>query len=117
MRHILYSPGFGAGWSTWMCNIPKQFACEYQPIIQAIQNGEDLMGDNEKDISGGNIKISLCHPAVQQFVKECQEKYNETPYLGGLEDLVVCQVEDDEKVRIEEHDGSERVITCYSDFF
>ena len=60
MRKILYSPGWGAGWSTWNSSIPTKFICEYQPIIEALEKGEDLIG--EYDVYKDE---SLLHPSVQ----------------------------------------------------
>jgi hypothetical protein len=101
MRKILYSPGFGAGWSSWI-SAPPKFVCEYQPIIDAIERGEDL---------------SPSHPAVVQFADECKERYGTDPYLGGLEDLRIHAVDDGVMVRIDEYDGSESVVVGTGDYF
>ena len=93
MRKILYSPGFGAGWSTWM-DVPTKFSCEYAPIISAIERGEKLNED---------------HPAVIQFVADCKELYKENAYLGGIGDLRIFNVPEGEVYRIEEYDGAESV--------
>lgn len=49
---------------------------------------------------------------VQIFLKELKEKFPEEdePFLGGLEDLEVMEVEDGELVYIKEYDGSESVL-------
>lgn len=44
MRKILYSPGYGAGWSTWGGDTPEQkkFMLEYKPFIEALEcEGDD----------------------------------------------------------------------------
>lgn len=94
-RKILYSPGFGAGWSTWI-SVPTKFACEYQPIITALENKEVLTEE---------------HPAILQFVKDCKEQFDEKPYLGGLSDLIIGEISDDEQYQINEYDGAENIIT------
>ena len=104
MRKILYSPGFGAGWSTWMHNIPTKFVCEYQLIIEAIEKAEKLVKDDVWD-----IKIEDCHESVQKFIKECEERFNKIPYLGGLKDLCIYEVPEGSLYRITEYDGSESV--------
>ena len=92
-RKILYSPGFGAGWTTWASGDEMiLFMLEYQPFIEALEREETL---NEK------------HPAWKQFEKECQEKFGEVPYMGGVDQLCVAEVEG--RVRINEYDGNESV--------
>lgn len=93
-RKILYSSGYGAGWSTWMHRIPTKFACEYPPIIEALEKGETL---------------NDAHPAVLQFVKDASEQFDEEPYLGGIEDLRFMEIDDNDKYQISEYDGSESV--------
>lgn len=95
MRKILYSPGFGAGWSTWI-DAPTKFVCEYKPIIESLERNE---------------KLTESHPSVIQFINDCKENYNEDPYLGGLKDLRLFELDDGDQYRIEEYDGNERVVT------
>lgn len=94
-RKILYNPGYGAGWSTWQSGVPPSFSCTYQPIIEALERGESLSEE---------------HPAVKQYVAECQEKFNEDPYLGGLHDLKIYDAPDGVAVRVDEYDGFESVV-------
>jgi hypothetical protein len=100
-RKLLYSPGFGAGWSTWQSDIPQEFACTYQPIIDALERGE---------------RLSETHPAIQQYEAECKEKFG-ISYVCvlGAEDLVIAEVEG--PCRIEVYDGAESIVTCYEDWF
>lgn len=92
---VLYSPGFGAGWSTWI-DVPTKFACEYQPIIDAIERGEKLTED---------------HPCVIQFIEDCKKQHDEYPYLGGLKNLRIFELNEGDQYRIEAYDGSESVVT------
>ena len=94
-RKILYSPTYGAGWSSWQYKVPTNFACEYQPIIDAVEQGESLTED---------------HPIIQQYVEECQETFD----IGHVcvlaaDSLAIYQLEDEEKYQISEYDGSESV--------
>ena len=100
-RKILYSPGFGAGWSTWQSGIPQEFACTYQPIIDALERGE---------------KLTVTHPAIMQYEADCKEKFGrEYVCVIGCDDLEVATV--DGPVRIEEYDGSESIVQNYQDWF
>jgi hypothetical protein len=122
MRKILYSPGFGAGWTSWEYDPEiKKFMLEYQPIIDALERGDDgvrvepklLYYEKDKiyataqpdSIIIGDSNYKGCHPAVQQFARECMEKFGRVPYMGGLDDLEVATVEG--RVRINEYDGNE----------
>lgn len=91
MRKILYSPGFGAGWTTWHSGSAEeiQFMLEYQPFIERLE-------------SGGKIDQKL----EEQFINDFEEKFQTpAPYTGGLRNLQVATVS--RRVRIHEYDGSE----------
>jgi hypothetical protein len=94
-RKILYSPGFGAGWTTWNADDEvEKYMLTYQPIIDALERGEE-MNDS--------------HPAVLQLQKECLDKFGkEYVCVYGEKDLRVMEVNG--LVRIEEYDGYESVI-------
>ena len=115
MRKILYSPGFGAGWSTWQEDVPKVFACQYPPIIAALENDEELVLN--KDVSDHKREPEDYHQAVRQYLKDCKELYNAEPYLGGIDDLCIFSCEDHAMVRIKEYDGAESVEVGYTDYF
>ena len=96
MRKILYSPGFGAGWTTWHYGTreEKEFMLTYQPFINALERGERIIESLE-----------------EQFMVDFQSKFpdasDSTPYTGGLRDLTVREVAG--RVHIDEYDGSESV--------
>ena len=97
MRKILYSPGYGAGWTSWCSDKEvKKLMIDYPPIIEALEKKEEL-DEN--------------HPAVLQMVKDIQNKFGEEkiPYLGGVSDLTIKEVPDEALVRITEYDGYESV--------
>ena len=116
MRKILYSPGYGAGWTTWMYNKEmKKFALEYAPLIEAIESAN--ANDDEEELKAllrvpeygvGEPDFSKCHSIVKEFVKECDSRFGQVPFLRGLGNLEVAVVNG--RVRIEEYDGSESVI-------
>jgi hypothetical protein len=94
-RKILYSPGYGAGWTSW-CYHPdvKRYMLTYQPIIDALERGE---------------KIDSEHPLCKQLERECVEKFGENyTCVLGADQLKVKTVTG--RVRIEEYDGVESVI-------
>lgn len=95
-REILYSPGFGAGWTSW-ANGPKEmieFMLTYQPIISFLK-----AGGKSRDLGDEN------HPLLVAFVEECMARGWKPPYLGGAKKLQVAQVAG--PVRIFDFDGSE----------
>ena len=100
--------------------IPAKFACEYQPIIEDLERGEDLLGTTiDKDFySEGKEWEENLHPAVQQFLKEAREKFKvDYICISGLKDLQIYEVPDDTVVKIKCFDGSESVKLDYSGYF
>ena len=90
---VLISEGFGAGWSTWHKGEVGKYMRTYEPIITALENGEEITEE---------------HPAVIQLQKDCKEKFNEELYLGGLDGL--CVQEAVPPFMIHEYDGAESLI-------
>lgn len=98
MRKIIYSPGFGAGWVTWMSGSKelKQFALTYQPFIEEIEK------DNREQLR------DEYSPVVVEFKRQLKERFPDEDtyvYFGGLEQAVVAEV--DGPVLLREYDGSE----------
>ena len=91
-RKILYSPGYGAGWSTWNRGEGHDAMLTWEPIIEAIESGEAL---------------TEAHPAVQSLIALFAKEELDPPYLGGLGQLEVRVVTG--PFRVEEYDGSEHV--------
>lgn len=80
---IIYSPGFGAGWSTW--------------------------GQPEQALDQTLANLIASEAPYTDWEKYCEEKYPEE-YLGGLSDCVVEWVEEGTLFKIDEYDGSESVM-------
>lgn len=121
MPKILYSPGFGAGWTTWHSGSMDEikFMLTYQPFIDALERGEGIKEPpyNFGILTGGESGFDLSdNPLVAQFVYDFQEKFPDArvPYLGGVDDLTICEVSG--PFRIEEYDGSESVVETYDDW-
>ena len=82
---VLYSPGFGAGWSTWADSSYREILCMDARIV-----GPVLAGD-----------IPAAVTAALTLVPEF--------YTGGAEDLKVEWVTKGEVFEIVDYDGSESV--------
>lgn len=41
-RKVLISPGYGAGFSTWLEQHHRQLAAEFAPLIEAVESGSDI---------------------------------------------------------------------------
>lgn len=104
-RKILYSPGFGAGWTTWETsnNDLVKFMLDYKPFIDYLSEHKNL-----PDFEYPPFSLSLPEP-IKTFAKECEKKFGRIPYLGGLKDLKVAEVEG--RFRINEYDGNESIET------
>jgi hypothetical protein len=111
MRKVLYSPGFGAGWSSWngFTKQEKLWLCEYQPFIDYLeQHGhmpavpKDGMFD-EYDVTDLGMQV----------IRDWKAAFPDSPipYLCGMKSLKIKYLEDHEQYRIEEYDGSESVVT------
>jgi len=85
---VLYSPGYGAGWSTWN---PDEKGLLFDRRVVA------------KVLSGA--------PVTEEFMKELGYT---TGYYGGARDLEVAWLDEGQPFRVEEYDGAERVVTFYS---
>lgn len=101
MAKILYSPGYGAGWSSWFSGSreAEKHILTYQPIVDAIEYDQrELIPD-------------LC----ERLKKELYSFYGEAYfYAGGSDDLQVAEVNG--PFRIDEYDGSESVVRGYNEF-
>lgn len=84
---VLYSPGYGAGWSTWD-NGDYGLELIFDPtLVDMILNGIDKQAWTEY--------VTLKYPDM---------------YLGGLDDLCIWWVKEGTQFQIREHDGSESVV-------
>jgi hypothetical protein len=83
---VLYSPGFGAGWSTWDSDY-----------------GEELIFDPMmvKYVEEDNYDALYAYAAMRY----------PSAYTGGLGDLTIAWLPEGTLFRIEEYDGSESIET------
>jgi hypothetical protein len=80
---VLYSPGFGSGWSTWNRGVPDLV---FDPaIVKFVEN------DQWAEL---NTYVTLKYPGV---------------YTGGMKDLAVAWLSVGTEFRIKEYDGAESI--------
>jgi hypothetical protein len=80
---VLYSPGFGAGWSTWNQEVPEIL---FDPaIVKFIEN------DQWAEL---NTYVTLKYPGL---------------YTGGMKDLAVAWLPVGTEFQINEYDGAESI--------
>jgi hypothetical protein len=80
---VLYSPGFGAGWSTWNQEVPEIL---FDPAIVKFVE-KDQWAELE-------TYVSLKYPGL---------------YKGGMKDLTVDWIPEGTLFRINEYDGAESI--------
>lgn len=84
---ILVSPGYGAGWSTWMSTYGER--AMFCPAI---------------------VNALLDHIPYEDLEKLAEKEFPDA-YLGGLRQLKVEWLPEGERFYIREYDGSERLCT------
>lgn len=87
---------------------------EYKPFIDALLAGDELELTEFSDGLGpafSNTAPACIVKLIPQFKSDWKEAFGEAelPFLGGLRDLDVYEVEDSDLVRITEYDGYESV--------
>ena len=87
---VLYSPSWGAGWSTWEQDPDVRIAMLFDPQIADIR---DQGAPDWQERAEAIARI----------------KYPDA-YLGGLQDLRVKWLRQGTRFRIDEHDGNELVV-------
>ena len=85
---VLYTCGFGAGWSTWNPEFPE---CVFDPEIAS------MLLDTKQSFE-----------EIENFAKK---KYGEDFYEGGVTTLTIGWLPVGTKFYIEEYDGLEKVVT------
>jgi len=103
---VLYSPGFGAGWSTW--NILRDgTAMMFDPsIVYMVEEMNKLDAD---DLTGRNNW-------ADNIVEYSKQTYPEA-YCGGVEDLVIEWIPVGTLFKINEYDGSETIEYKENDYW
>jgi hypothetical protein len=93
MRKILYSPSYGAGWSSWNSGEVARYMLTYEPIIEHIEAG----------------KGPPTEALLDDLQRECQERFGaDYVCVLGASDLRIWTGEG--PVKIDEYDGHESVM-------
>lgn len=94
---VLYSPGYGAGWSTWCSIRGNNTELVFEPTIVSLVEDRD----------SGKITDSQLVELVDSY---CKNKYGEYEvYCGGVEDLKIEWIPVGTQFKIVEYDGSESI--------
>lgn len=94
MIAVLYSPGYGAGWSTWMEDSMVERALYCPRLVQFILENEG--------------KYTPQRHAKMEAI--CKEEFGEDAYFGGLNQLEVDWVPKGTQFYIKAYDGSECIV-------
>ena len=93
MSKVLYSPGFGAGWSTWTSDIPAEFMC-MDPTLVA-------MAEAKAAPEAVAAYIETKYPGIYL-------------YTGGWDNIAIATLPEGTQFRILEYDGNE-IVTQFSE--
>lgn len=85
---VLYSPGYGAGWSTWGSKENKEAMVFCKELCEAVDKGLTLLQ-----------------------IKDIARKHFPEEYWGGLVGIRLVFMKPGTRFRIDEYDGSESIIT------
>ena len=93
---ILYSPGYGAGWSSWNDEKFKEFLLHDEKLVELVET-------DQRD-------------KIEDYVKSV---YPDETYVCvlGAEDLKIEWVRKGTRFRIEEYDGYESIVYNYDDYW
>lgn len=84
---VLYSPGYGAGWSTWAGAEYQETALFHPKFVQAARDGVFDIGEVMEELFGDEDAF----------------------YTGGWRDITIRWVPVGTRFRIHEYDGSESI--------
>jgi hypothetical protein len=90
---VLYSPGYGAGWTSWCYNTRLHETLLFHPLlVEMVENGNGNLITNEW--------------LVEHFGKEFKDVY-----CGGANQLEIKWVSEHTIFKIDEYDGAESVVS------
>lgn len=105
MVAVLYSPGYGAGWSTWSSVNVESDSLLFDPSVVTLVEDKDA----------GRITREQLVELVEAY---CDQKYGENRvYCGGVDDLVIEWIPEGTQFKINEYDGSESIEYKENDYW
>lgn len=100
---VLYSPGFGAGWSTWSLSHGDGLIFEPQ-IVTLVEDRDE-----------GRITTEQLVELVEAY---CERTYGKNEvYCGGVDDLQIEWIAEGTQFKINEYDGSESIEYKENDYW
>lgn len=106
MKPVLYSPGYGAGWTTWNSYRDSTGSLVNDPILVELVQLKNKYDSGTKEFND----------AVDRIVKRGEEICPDG-YFGGADDLVVEWLPEGTLYKINEYDGSESIELKENDFW
>jgi hypothetical protein len=88
---VLYSPGYGAGWSTWNSD-DKDILLFHPKLVEMVEKGEQ-------------------HNITDKWLEDHLQLTD--VYNGGAEDLVIKWIPEGTQFYVKEYDGSESIILSF----
>jgi hypothetical protein len=113
---VLYSPGYGAGWYTWNYLFPD---CIFdKDIVELVLERDELKKEFVSSQKYGSLTVdeivSQQSDHINDFITKidilAHDKYGDNFYTGGARSLVVEFLEPGTQFKIDEYDGSERLV-------
>lgn len=101
---VLYSPGYGAGWSTWNHEIGDQLIFD-PSIVYMVEEMHKEPDDKDKVESW-----------FQNIMAYCKVNYPEG-YFGGADDLAIEWIPEGTMFKINEYDGNETIEYKENDYW
>ncbi len=85
----LYSPGFGAGWTTWADDELREAMLFHPRLVKWVEDGKQ--------------------EPIDEVLREVFPGIDHLPYAGGASDLEIEWIERGEAFEVTEYDGSESI--------
>lgn len=93
---VLYSPRYGAGWSTWAKGEERELSLFAPSVVEWVENGKV-----------GEVPTDWLPPLNNAALETGNKAYF---YTGGAQDLKIAWVTVGTRFRIDEYDGSESIV-------
>lgn len=106
----LYSPGWGAGWSSYTWNDCPELAYDRRVVAEILPA---IAGNNKAYLHTLTIYNSPSQNAFKQ--KLLDWGYPDHIYFGGLDQIAVEWIPEGVGWRVEEYDGNEHIVYDYDD--